>query len=231
MTRFIINQTSVEQFIDPLLMDDPYSFSRFGDGEWNAIFRKSGANCDGHEYFPEMGARLEQAILNPEPYRYGIQNLALRTQGFEIKELTSHVHIPWWNADVFHKAFAKGQMGHMVQALKTKKVCLVGPAYLKDDRLKFLRTGSMIEVPGQNCYTANDEVINQIIKKAVNNTADVFAFSASMMANVAIHELFSIVGHDKWLIDFGSVWDPCVDNPTRQVHKTYSQELIERNLG
>lgn len=223
-----VQPTKVEDFIDKIYMDVPYSFSRFGDGEWNAIFRKEGSNCDGHQYFPDMGARLEAAVLQPYDYLYGMQGLALSTQGFEISELLEGSTIKWWNADVFHKAFANGLMGHMVNALTTKKVCLVGPLYLNDKRLRFLRTGGMIKVPLKDCWQDVERIRGEILR---NQSAEVFAFSCSMMANVLIHELFPYIGTEKWLIDFGSVWDPCVDKKTRTVHNTYSPELIERNLG
>lgn len=41
---------------------EPFSFARYGDGEWNAIYGKKGANCDGHEYFPDMGERLRRIV-------------------------------------------------------------------------------------------------------------------------------------------------------------------------
>lgn len=228
MPRLKIQPTKIENFIDRILMDVPYSFSRFGDGEWNAIFRKPGSNCDDHQYFPEMGARLEAAVLQPYAYDYGMQSLALRTQRFEIEELITDSKIKWFNADVFHKAFAHGLIGHMVQALKTKKVCLVGPLYLKDKRTKFLTTGGIVKVPLKDCFLDIDRIRGEILR---NQYAEVFAFSCSMTANVLIHELFPYIGMEKWLIDFGSIWDPCVDKPTRTVHETYSPELIERNLG
>jgi hypothetical protein len=229
MPKLKRKEVKLEDYIDMLLMDVPYSFSRFGDGEWNAIFRKSGSNCDDHQYFPDMGARLEEAVRNPYNYIYGMQGLSMRHMSFEILELLGpNSPIEWCESDVFHKAFAKGMMGHMVNALKTKKVCLVGPMYMKDKRLPFLRTGGMIKVPVKDCYLEIDRIRGEILR---NEYAEVFAFSSSMMANVLIHELFPYIGTEKWMIDFGSVWDPCVDKFIRSVHKTYSPELIERNMG
>lgn len=229
MMPFKREEQRLEDFIDMLLMDVPYSFSRFGDGEWNAIFRKPGSNCDDHQYFPSMGAQLEEAVLSPGDYIYGLQNLSIRTMGDQIQELLGpNSSIKWCDSDVFHKGFKNGLMGHMVQALKTKRVCLVGPMYLHDKRLPFLRTGGMVKIPLKDCFLEMERIRGEILR---NDHAQVFAFSSSMMANVLIHDLFPYIGHEKWLIDFGSVWDPCVDRPTRQVHKTYSKDLIERNLS
>lgn len=228
MPKLKRKECTLENYIDKILMDEPYSFSRFGDGEWHAIFCKSGSNCDDHQYFPEMGARLEAAVRHPYNYIYGIQGLSMRNMSFEILELLGpDSPIEWCEADVFHKAFAKGMMCHMVHALKTKKVCLVGPAYMQDKRLSFLMTGGTLTIPTKDCYLEIERIRGEILR---NEYAEVFAFSSSMMANVLIHEMFPYIGTEKWMIDFGSVWDPCVGNLIRSVHKTYSKELIEGNL-
>lgn len=228
MPKLKRKERKLEDYIDMLLMDVPYSFSRFGDGEWNAIFRKSGSNCDDHQYFSEMGARLEKAVRNPYNYIYGIQSFAMRHMSFEILELLGpDSPIEWCEATVFIKAFTKGMFSHMVHALKTKKVCLVGPMYMKDKRLSFLQTGGMITVPTTDCYLEIDRIRGEILR---NEYAEVFAFSSSMMTNVLIHELFPYIGTEKTMIDFGSVWDPCVGKSIRSVHKTYSKKLIEGNL-
>lgn len=227
-----IMPTKLEMFIDAILADDPYSFSRYGDGEWKAIFREPGSNCDNHQYFPKMGAMLEESVCNPIPddkFIYSLQGLANRTQNFEIDEMVGHLPITWYNSDVFHKAFAHGMMGHMVNALRTKKVCLVGPEYLSHRKLRFLRTGGMVVIPEVDCFLDIDRIHDEIL--VIQDRFDILAFSASMMTNVSIYELFSHLGQEKWMIDFGSVWDPCVGKNSRTVHKTYSKDLIEGNLG
>jgi hypothetical protein len=227
MPKLSIEPTRFEDFIDKILADVPYSFSRFGDGEWKAIFRYPGANCDGHQYFPDLGARLEEAVAHPLNYIYGMQSLAVRNMEFEIMELWENSHIKWVDADIFHRAFAKGMMGHMVQALKTKRVCLVGPLYLHNRRLRFLYSGGMIKIPLKDCFLDIERIKQEMLR---NERAEVFAMSCSMATNVVIHELFPYIGDKKWMIDFGSVWDPCVGNLTRTIHKTYSQKIIERNM-
>lgn len=40
----------------------PFTFSRFGDGEWFAIFGKKRSNCDQHIYYKDMGDRLRKIV-------------------------------------------------------------------------------------------------------------------------------------------------------------------------
>jgi len=54
-----------DDFINRILKDEHFKYSRFNDGELIAINGKSpnSANCDGHQYFPEMGSKLKEILL------------------------------------------------------------------------------------------------------------------------------------------------------------------------
>ena len=56
----------------------------------------------------------------------------------------------------------------------------------------------------------------------------VFGLSASMATNVIVDELYNIIGDKCWMIDFGSIWEPFLQNPihSRSYHSKYkSKEL------
>ncbi|MBP8137467.1 MAG: hypothetical protein KAY61_04620, partial [Candidatus Eisenbacteria bacterium] len=53
----------LEAFVTPLEKGEPYSFTRFGDGEWYAILGAPGANADGHQYFPQLGSDLREVLV------------------------------------------------------------------------------------------------------------------------------------------------------------------------
>ena len=84
----------IGDYVDKLKRNVPFSFSRYGDGEWNAILGKPGMNCDGHEFFPEMGKLLKQTVLNPLDYFYAIQGAALRGEGKRISLLLKNNMLP-----------------------------------------------------------------------------------------------------------------------------------------
>ena len=51
-----------EELIEKIKNKEMFSFSRFGDGEMNAVFGKEGMNCDSHRYFPDMGLRFKSNV-------------------------------------------------------------------------------------------------------------------------------------------------------------------------
>ena len=199
-------------YADLLAAKTPFSFSRFGDGEWSAIFGARGANCDGHEYFPKLGQDLRNALARPLPYMYALQPRALKTEGAQIETFLREnaVRIRWHDSDVFHEANRTGRLYPLVKQLRGMKVVLVGPGYLwKPVDAEVFPVSHFIEMPPVNCYEKKDEILSAIVRHddSSGHPDAVYAFSASMTANVLIHELYPRLGARSWLIDFGSLWD------------------------
>lgn len=224
-----VRKVPIAFFSNKLKKGEVFSFSRYGDGEWNAILGVKGTNCDGHTYFKELGRDLRRAITNPLPYYYGLQNMTIRRMLNRIRPiLKKDYDYKWLNSDVFHYASWHGRFRPIVKALRQKKVCLVGPKYLDCPKLNFLTTGGHIVIPRKDCYRNKIKIEHAIIKRA--KPGMVFSLCASMLSEVIIHDLFNMVGHVCWLIDFGSVWDPYAGRPTRRYHKCVTPHIQKINL-
>ena len=225
--------TDIQYYVNKINSNTPFSYSRYGDGEWNAILEKPGQNCDGHEYFPEMGKRLKEAILNPLDYIYAIQGAALRGDGKKIALLLKHnnVTLSWHNSDIFHYANIDGRLFPLIAALRKKPVALIGPAHLKKLKETCFGYDTFLEVPPKNCYNHLDKIKQDIISYGTDKKGVVYSFSASMPANILIHELFPLLGRDNWLIDFGSLWDIYVGVKSRGHYDSDEWEAtIRKNL-
>src|SRR5210317_64019 len=71
------NLLNTEQMTDKIRSGIHFAFSRMGDGEFDCILGNTGANCDGHEYYKEMGIELGDIIewwseAQPENYYLGL---------------------------------------------------------------------------------------------------------------------------------------------------------------
>jgi hypothetical protein len=221
-------------YVELLRRGGPFSFARFGDGEWSAILGQPGGNCDGHEYFPEMGAKLGKAIIDHYDYFYAIQGRALKYLGKGIRRfLTDNaVKITWHDSDIFHRCDNAGTLFPLVEQLRTMKTVVVGPPHLRDLNKRVFEYAHFIEVPPKNCYLDKDRIRADIAAWSKKEGPAVFCFSASMAANVIIHELFPAMGATSWLIDFGSLWDCYVGVDSRGgKSKKYWDVLINQNIG
>lgn len=213
-----------QEHIDKINNKERYTFSRFGDGEWNAILEKKGQNCDGHKYFPDMGLRLKEVLTSSPEYYVGLQNLAHRQNTEIIDNYANEYGIKWVASDIFHHASIKGNLQPLLDALDTRNVILVGAEHLKNYNKKF----KFIPVPSKDCWTDYKKTLTRIQEYLLQNDADnleepknyVILFCASMMSNVLIddlHPIAEVVGVT--LIDMGSVFDPFVGKNSRAYHK------------
>ena len=67
---------SFDTIIDDIESGQHFSLARYGDGEFNAILEKPGANCDGHAYYPSMGLELGLTLNSRPPYYLGLHQSA-----------------------------------------------------------------------------------------------------------------------------------------------------------
>jgi hypothetical protein len=221
-------------YVSMLAAGKPFSFSRFGDGEWNAILGRPGQNCDGHAFFPELGRDLRQALVARPAYLCGMQYRAIRDMGTDIRAflVKNEVFVTWQDADVFHYANNAAALFPLVKQLRAMKVVVVGPAHLRAMGGSVFPYDHFIEIPLKNCYMARQETEAQVRAYFERSGPAVFAFSASMTTNVLIHRLFPLMGPSSWLIDFGSLWDVYVGVKSRGGYATEDWSFrIKKNLG
>lgn len=204
---------NLQDFIDKLEHRESFSFSRWGDGEWNAVFGVKGQNCDGHKYFTDMGRRLREILSSKPTYILGLQPLAVRIYGKHIENLTKQFELTWINSDVFHNANMDGSISKLWDCLGNKKVLIVGPKHLDSSNISKLFPFEFYQIPSKNCWIEHDRILNDLNETIKED--HVVLFCASMMTNVLVDEL-----HEKCtLIDFGSVLDPYVGVNSRRYHK------------
>jgi hypothetical protein len=200
-------------FVEKLQKKIPFAFSRFGDGEFNCIFGEGEFNCDGHQYFPELRSRLCEILLLRPEYTIGIQRMARRRwEGDE--EFATLTGFPTISADIFHHQNVKpGSLTAFFDALRTRRVVLVGPSYLGSlTRFGFHH----IRIPEKNCWLQFEEIFDKC--RTWQYPDQVFLLCASMPAKVLLHDLWTL-NKGCTYIDLGSALDPHVGIPTRKYHK------------
>jgi hypothetical protein len=203
----------------------PFSFSRFGDGEWNAVFDKKGHNCDKHPYYRDMNESLREVLnsyKNQYNYFLGMQRFAWERRKQDIERFLGKKKINWWDGDCFYKMSISGDLKEMFKVLKDRTVVLVGPDYLKGFKYKNL----FVHVPDKNCWKEKDRIVRdtKILLDEVEDMS-VVLFVASMPTNVMIDELYRQYGDVHSFIDVGSVLDPYVGKVTRSYHHDIIKNL------
>lgn len=193
-----------------------FSFSRFGDGEWNCILQKQGRNCDQHIYYPDMGIRLKSILMKSPNYYVGLQNLAYRLHTDYINQFTEDFNIKWCKSDMLHHDSIKTNLTLFFEAISNRNVLLVAP-----ERLKQLKIwNKFISIPDVNCWL-NYELIKKEISLALEKDI-VVLYCASMMSNILIDDFSK---EEITQIDCGSIFEPYIGFANRTYHKQKIQEL------
>ena len=207
------NNEPLNHYVDKLKNNIPFSFSRYGSGEWSAIFGRYGQNCDSHEFFQKLGEQLRDTVIRPLEYIYAIQPLAIRNDGKKISHFLqkNNSSLIWQNANVFHYASRYGHFYPMIRELEQKRLVIIGPECLYKLKEICFKNMDFIEIPSRNSYLKLNNIINRILTYNKTKSGVVYSLSASIATNIIIHKLFPLVGKKNWLIDFGSVWDIYID--------------------
>lgn len=201
-----------DKLVEKLNKKEKFDFSKWGDGEFNAVCQdtKSRQNCDGHIYFKEMGDRLKEILTSCPRYHLGLQSLAHRQRTRFIDDLTKNYELKWCDANFIHHASIRGNLNKLFEALKERKVLLVGPEHLKAIVQK--EGWEQIVIPSKNCWEEYENIKKQIEEKISEDL--VILYCASMTSEVLIDDFAGQATQ----IDMGSVLDPYAGLKTRTYH-------------
>lgn len=200
---------------DKISNNEPFAFSRWGDGEFSNINKQTGQNCDGNIYYGELGDALLGIVSKKQDYNMGVQTLigwsVMQSQKFDQN---------WGDADVMHKASEQNKLQPLINCLIDQHVVYIGNESF--NKLSFIN--NIIEIPYKNVWLQYDAIL-QILKESIDDTYKVYCFSAGMAANVFIDELWKYSQTNAYL-DVGSVFDPHVGRKTRSYHRNIKQLKI-----
>lgn len=206
-----------EKIIQKIQNNEPFAFTRWGDGEWFTIEGRSGSNTDGNIYYKDLGAALKNIISTKQDYFMGNQSLV----DYSVQQSKQYSQ-DWVDADVFHRASSGGSLDKLIQVLFDKHVVYVGNESLK--KLNFIN--EFIEIPYKNVWLQRNELLDRI-RATFDDTLKVYCFSAGMATNVFVDRLWKEDSSNIYL-DVGSVFDPYVGRNTRSYHKKLNIKPITK---
>jgi hypothetical protein len=228
-----VQTPGLQYYVDKINSVEPFSFVRYGDGEWDsAILHRKAVNCDSTSLkIPGLVRDLQLSLISPPKVDNYI--MALRPASVDqvpkVKQwLKANVKIQWHDCRVFCHASIKGQLNPLVKALrKLENLVFVGPLHLQNLRGFFPKSRHII-VADVDCYNNRAVILGQIL--AVNEPA-FFSFSAGPATKVFIHQLFPTIGDRSFMLDLGSLWSVFCGHKIRSYHYSMTRETIDRNLA
>jgi len=205
------SEVTFERMCKMLREGENFKFARVGDGEANCMLGKVGHNCDGHEYFPDLGTALNNAFYSDPEYMVGIQPLMVQQGTWERLKGREGYPKNIYDADVLHSASIDGKLEQFIKSMQLRQIILVGPNHLKNIFPLF----RFIEIPDKNCWNAYDLIHGALWNELWEEYDAVVLLCASMMSEVLIDDFKD---SPNTFIDCGSVFDPLAGKFSRKYH-------------
>lgn len=227
-----VESRSLDFYLELMDSRKPFSFMRYGDGEWAAILGEEGENCDGHQYFAGMGQDLARTLEQPREIHYGLMRIAEREYGERIENWMGSRGLPatFEDGHAFLDASWQGELYPLIARLRRMEILLVGPEHLFGLSPRVIDWSLFRQIPNKNCWLDREGIQSDILRAA--DAVDLIAFSAGPATPVLIWNLFPLIGSEVTMIDFGSLWDVYVGVRSRSYARRLDwPALIPKNLG
>jgi len=230
-----IHPTPLSYYVGRLAANEPFSFVRYGNGEWDGIRGTRDRTGSGSQKLnvPGLQQDLMRSLMMAHKsgnYLLGMQNYMQKRPEWQGVTQWLKDHAPgltWHDADVFHHASSRAELWPLIQELRKKSLIFIGPPHLGKISARLPYQGHVV-VPLPNGYQNKKKIRRAILKQ---KGPAVFCFSAGPLAKVLIYELFPVLGKENFLIDFGSLWDVYVGVKSRSYHKKITAAKTKINFG
>lgn len=211
-----------DKLCEKLAKRENFSFSRWGDGEWNCVLGKEGRNCDGHPYAADLSLSLAAVLLSEQAYYMGMQPKAQRDMGGEVQKWIADksCQVEWCNADIIHDASIDDRLDEMARALLGRNIILVAPLRLK--RMAHKLQAYHVVCPLTNVWKWYTTIYGDVVERLQRDV--VVLYCMSMPAKVMINQFAREYGDTITQVDIGSAFDPYCGFRTRRYH----EKIIER---
>lgn len=215
-------------FVTRLENKEPFGWVRYGDGEMQAVLGMGGRNCDGTEYTPELGAALRSTLKQPRDYLYAIGPKVTTCKNEFARQALDYLEryakvTRWHDTETILNASLAGELRPLIDALRKRRVMLVGAAHLKTLPLD---PQVFIEVSATEAWQQYDKTYFKIMENAYR--VNVILFCAGMSSKIILYDVFPHLGKTHMLIDIGSTWDVYCGKLSRSYARRMDATEIER---
>lgn len=236
-----IKSPGLSFYVDRLKTGERYSLARYGNGEWDCIFKSRMRTGSGSQLLKVPGLRqglidsLVQRSSASDTYFLGIQSPSYlkRCQLWDKLVGWQQVNCPgihWHNGNVFHYASMRSTLYPLIEQLRKMELIIVGPPWLEGLK-KVFPSMKFVYVRPKNCFATYKDIRSGIVSMLKTCKAPVVvSFSAGPATKVLINSLHDKVRDGCYLIDFGSLWDIYAGKQTRRYHKRVTRTVRKCNL-
>ena len=216
-------------FIKCINENSPFTFAKYGDGEYLCAIRRKGNKCD-HTKYTE---KLAKAVIDSYIYLAPLENSYLGKWGDDTtvcKFFESIVKPTWVNYSSFIFGTTK-EFNEKLDLLKTIKNAKQQKIYVCNESVSkvaplFNITNTILIHPSDWYEQSYNTVLNRIKDTVINNESIIIMTSAGMGAKALLADLRKMY-QNAILIDIGSAFDVFTYKATRSYNMTITKNEVD----
>lgn len=224
-------------YMDLLRRGVPFSYLRYGDGEFNGALETLYPGYTYQRFTPELREDLQVSLIDYYADPHYIMSLApiyhFRDKGQRSWELIAAflrendlTDIVWASTQTFNDASQAGQLWPFIQHLQQSNVVIVGDPRLRALNKIFPRA-AFIPVSNKHCHGQSQEIQKAILAQ---DLPAIILFTAGPATVTLIHKLYPHIGDSSTMMDIGTTWGPYVGQVWRGGHRGMIPGVINKNI-
>ena len=221
-------------FIRFIETNQSFVFAKFGDGEYNAVQRYQGGNCDGTPYTPKLGESITHAFnsltRNPNVY-IGRWADSPHVSDYFGKSVSHKVNWENYNLLIFRSSaefFNRAMPYYIVlRQAKQQKIYICNQTMVNLSRTILGVTDHVVIDPVNWFETQYDQILSNVKQCVRTPDSLIILTSAGMGAKPLIADLYQLYPK-AIIIDIGSAMDLiCSHRRSRDYHTLNGEEVLQ----
>ena len=227
-----IQRLPADFYLDLIIGNKPFQLSRFGDGEILAMQLEPHSlkqNCDGSRFIPELIEPMRQIFMNNYNYYHCLLDCSFNESGDKFKQFIEETcpEMQFYDGEIWQELSFGGRITELIQAISPYNPCFIGGKHIS--KVKFIHgidSMRFIEIPDRDSFLQFDRIFADCMNMHLSGCR-MFLFSAGYTTKPLIDTLYPYIGHDTFLLDMGSVFDPYCGKLSRDGMKYYGFDKFQ----
>lgn len=230
-----IHRRSLSWYVDRIKSRTPFTLLRWGDYlATETVYPGFGFQAFTPELRADMRRILAESVRDDPHYVmalapiYHFVRMGLWGHTAHLFAEFDLLDAHWVSTEIFNRHMFKGELWPFIRALRSVRVLVVGPHFIRPVMVDTLPGAAFLEIPEKHAHSATEETIEAI---STHPEVDVITISAGPAAQVWAHRLWPTVGQTTTVINFGSTWMPFAGLPGHVSHHGLTEKTMRRNRG
>ena len=218
----------------------PFAFVRYGEGEWKPLVPDIPLRRKSQYWYKAVErAKLQRTLIEchqDENYKVALwhqRHIAREMNCQAEMETWIRENVPlwvkWYDGRIWRTTVERDQLYPLIRAMREQElpILLVGPRRIAPIKKVGFPVARHIVTHISQIWWEKEEIEKKILRFG---KPALISFSAGCATKVLIHNLWPVIGHHSYLIDFGAMWDGMCGLRSRGFHRKLTPARIRKNL-